>query len=322
MFTKGDAAMQNRFVLLICACFLSGCGMREIGIPARSHMPQNAKPPGTVWPGLEQVKAGDTIAIYLQNGRRFEHLLRGPDAAVDLDLNGIKREHVVAVSRVRRDRLLDGVLTGMAAGTGVGLGYGKAMSEDDLSAAVAAAGAIYGIAGGAGIGALLDAGFASPESPLYVRPAHGLAASSRKRWNLPVSAPELAEWIVGRKLELMLKDGSWIEARVKSGDTRTLELDIRDSSDKSRKGKTETVASENVAAVTYRENTGGNRASAAIGGGLTGFFTATLLASSFDDAADEKPLVIGAGLGLLLGTVTGFGLAEHHNCREVTLSVR
>jgi hypothetical protein len=297
--------------------------MRDMRIQAPSRIHPDARPPADiVWPGLDQVKAGDTIAIYLQNGRRFEHHLRGPDARVDLDMNGIRQEHVVAISQVRRDRLLDGVLTGMAAGTGVAMGYGKALSDNDFSGTVAAVAALYGIAGGAGIGALLDAGFASPEKPLYVRPSPGLVASSQKRWNLPVSAADLTHWVAGREVELMLKNGTWIKARVQGGDSLTLQLDVRDSSDKSRKGKNVTLAAEDVGAAAFRENIGGNRASASVGGALMGFFTAALLAGAYGDAADEKPLVIGAGLGLVLGTVTGLGLAEHHNWREVTLSVR
>jgi hypothetical protein len=320
---QGVVEMRNPVVIFFCVLFISGCGMREMRVPAQSAMVPDARPPGnTVWPGLDRVKTGDTIAIYLQNGRRFEHHLRGPDAAVDLDMNGIRQEHVVAISQVRRDRLLDGVLTGMAAGTGVGMAYGKVLSDNDFSGAIAAVAGIYGIAAGAGIGAMLDAGFASPEKPLYVKPTPGLVASSPKRWNLAVSAADLTNWVAGRDVELMLKNGTWIKARVKDGDRLTLRLDVRDSSDRSRKGENVTVAAEDVGAVAFRENIGGNRASASIGGALTGFFAATLLAGAYDDAADEKPLVIGAGLGLVLGAVTGLGLAEHHNWRELTLSVR
>jgi hypothetical protein len=239
-------------------------------------------------------------------------------------MNGIKRESVVAIARAPKERLVDGVLTGMAVGGGLSFGYGAALAEDDFSRGdVAAVAGTYGIAAGAGIGALLDAGFAVTEKPVYIKTAPGLPVSNARHLNLPVPAPKVANWVRGRKVELMLKDGTYLKGAVRGADEQTLELAVRDSSDKSQKGKKLSLPLERISAITYRESIGGNRAAAAVGGALAGLFSGIGLSTAIDyDAADEGPLVAGAAIGVTLGTLTGVGVADHHNSRQVTLSVR
>jgi hypothetical protein len=317
--------MTRRFPFLLSLVFMTGCAtLRSPRLPSFSlsgQTPGHAMQSG--WPAAGQIQPGERIAIYLDSGRRFEHIVVGPDAGTDLDMNGIRRDDVVAIARAPKERLIDGVLVGMASGAGVAMGWGAKLAEEDFSGDVAAVSAVYGVAAGAGIGALLDAGFANAEKPVYVRPAPGLGASSPRKLNLSISPVHVGNWVRGRKVELMLEDGTYMKGTVRSAVDRVLELAVRDSSDRSRKGKTLSLPVESISAITYRENVGGNRASAGFGGALTGFFTGTLMGGSIGyDSADETPLVVGAAVGLTLGTLTGLGLAEHYNWREVTLSVR
>ena len=177
--------------------------------------------------------------------------------------------------------------------------------------------ALYGAAGGAGIGALLDAGIAKPEKPLWIRPAPGLAASTPRHLNLGVRASALSGWLARRKVQMMLADGTYLKGKIVGGDEREIVISVSDSSVEGRKGRTETIPADQIATVIYKENIGGNRLSAAIGGGLAGSFIGPLIAS----AGDLNGAGVGLGLGLVGGTLTGFGLAQHNNTREVTISV-
>ena len=169
---------------------------------------------------------------------------------------------------------------------------------------------------------MFDAGLAAPEQPVYIRPAAGQAASTARRWHLTIAPERVAGWIAGRRVEMMLTDGTYLKGTVARADTRSIEVAVGDSSEKSYRKRRVEVSVDRLAAVTYRENVGGNRFAATLAGALTGLCAGALAASApASDSADEKPLVFGGGAGVMAGGLTGFGLARHYNSREITLSV-
>lgn len=254
------------------------------------------------------------VAIYLDDGRRLESAV--PDRirlSAVLRNGGLASDRVVAVAAVPRDRLLDGVLVGMGAGAAISQGFGAAVDDSDLSAGLRAVGAAYGLAIGAGLGAMLDAGIAKPEKLVYARSAGLSTASGSRRWNLALPPGGLAGWLRGRKVDLMLRDGTALSGKVVGGDERSVEL--------SRRGRSTSIESAAVSTVIYRENVGGNRFAAALGGGLTGVVNGVMLGGLTDDD-DAAGIVVGGAVGTLVGTAVGFGLAQHENWREVTLTIR
>ena len=289
--------------------------------------PASTEPQGVTfdsWNELRKLAPGMRVAVYLENGGRMVQKFQSvSDAEVVLDIGAVKRQEVVAVAVAPDDRLLNGVLTGAAIGVGVGLGYARAFTDDgDFSGTAAAVGIVYGLAGGSGIGALLDAGTATRERPVYLRAAPA-TLSGTKHWKLEIPGAQLHNWISGRKVELMLRDGSYLKGRAVAGNERIVRVAVGDASDRSLRGQQAEIPVDRVGAVYYRFRIGGNRFAATLGGALTGLFTGTLLGGSIHyDQADETGLVVGAGLGLILGASTGLGLAEYYNVQEITLLVK
>jgi hypothetical protein len=264
------------------------------------------------------------VALYLDNGRRFElEAPPGLDAAALVQNSGLPADRVAAITNVPGDRLRDGVLIGAAAGSGVALGWGYHLAEDDFDRDVAAAALVYGFAAGAGVGALLDAGLAKLEKPLWLRPAPALPASSARRLNIGISPSGLGGWIMGRKVEMMTKDGAYWKGKVLQQSDKSLTLAVSESSIKGQKRKEAEIPLDQIATVFYRERLGGNRFAAALGGGLAGLFIGPLVSTiGGTDAADETRVVAGLGAGLIGGTTAGLALAHYGNRREVTLSIR
>ena len=230
------------------------------------------------WDNLRQLKPETRVAVYLENGSRMVQTFRAvSDSQLVLDINGIDRDRVAAVAIPTDDRLRDGVLVGSSLGAGVGLGWGAAFNEDaDLSAAVVTAGLLYGLGIGAGVGTLLDSGMATPEKPLYMRGGIGQALRPARNWTMKVPRRQLSRWIAGRKVELMLRDGTYLKGKAIEGTDQEIEVAVTGASDESRRGR-RTIRTELISTVAYRENIGGNRLAATIGGGLGGLFSGSLL---------------------------------------------
>ena len=304
----------------------TGCAGRRMNIGLPDAPTQSGTPPdsGTVgsWENLQQLKPGNRIAVYLENGGRMvQRFMAVTESNLILDINGVEREKVVAVALVPDDRLRDGVLAGSGIGAGIGIGIGAAFTEDgdEFSAAAVTAGLVYGFGIGAGVGTLLDSGLATRERGLYFRGGTGRPLSPARNWTLKIPRHQLFRWIEGRKLHLMLRDAAYLKGKVINGTESEIEFDVTDASEKSYRGRIR-ISTDHISTVAYRENIGGNRLAAAIGGGLGGFFSGALLGAADQDSAHG--FVIGTGVGTLVGSLVGLGLAEHYNWREVMLIVQ
>lgn len=320
--------MMRLWVCLLSSVMALGCAARKdwdwaaqySAIPRAS---QNPAPERTLadWDSLEQLKPGSRVAVYLENGGKMIQKFQGFDPErVVLDIDGVPREKIVAVAEAPEDKPLNGVLIGIGSGVGVGLGSAAAFHAEEGGdfGPIAAWLSIYGVMGGAGSGALLDAGMATPEKPVFMRGNSG-PAREWKRWTLHVPALQVLGWVSGRKVELMLQDGTYVQGKVVGGKNGTLRVDVDDSSRKDYEDRILEFTADQLGAITYRERTGGNRASAGFGGGIAGFFIGGALGMPFSDAADETGIVLGFGGGSILGTLIGLGLAEHYGAREITL---
>jgi F0F1-type ATP synthase assembly protein I len=323
------ARILSHTISLFLILVNSACAgrLKSIGLPTTSTQPGTPIDSGPVgnWENLQQLKPGTWVAVYLENGSRMVQRFRTvTDSQLVLDSDGIDRGRVVAVALPADDRLRDGVFVGSCLGAGMGIGWGSVFSEDsaDFSAAAATAGLLYGLAVGAGVGTLLDSGMATPEKPLYMRGGVGKALMPARNWTLKVPRHQLSQWVAGRKLELMLRDGTYLKGRAIEGTDSEIELAVTDASEKFYRGRKTRILTELISTVAYRENIGGNRLAASIGGGLGGVFSGALLGMSMDQDSDAKPLVIGASVGTLVGSTLGLGLAEHYNWRHVMLVVQ
>jgi hypothetical protein len=326
-YLGGDDVARRFSYTIFLIVVNSACAGRlaSISFPAAStQRPIDSGSLGN-WENLQQLKPGTWIAVYLDNGSRMVQRFRtATDSQLAVDIDGIDRGRVVAVTLAADDRLRDGVLAGSILGAGIGIGWGAVFSEDsaDFSAAAATAGLLYGLGVGAGVGTLLDSGMATPEKPLYMRGGIGKALMPARNWTLKVPRHQLSQWIAGRKLELMLRDGTYLKGRAIEGTDREIELAVTDASEKSYRGRRSRISTGQISTVAYRENIGGNRVAATIGGGLGGLFSGALLGTSMDQNSDATPLVVGAGIGTLVGSTLGLGLAEHYNWRHIMLVVQ
>jgi hypothetical protein len=311
-------------LLLILAS--TGCAGRlmNIGLPEVPTQPGTPPDSGTLgsWENLQQLKPGSRIAVYLENGGRMvQRFMAVTESRLALDINGVEREKVVAVALVPDDRLRDGVLAGSGIGAGIGIGLGASFTEDadELSAAAVTAGLVYGFGIGAGVGTLLDSGLATRERALYFRGGTGKPLTPARTWTLKIPRHQLFRWIEGRRLHIMLRDAAYLKGKVIHGTEREIEFQVTDASEKHHRGRRIRISTDHISTVAYRENIGGNRLAAAIGGGLGGFFSGALLGAADQDSAHG--FVIGTGVGTLVGSMIGLGLAEHYNWREVMLIV-
>jgi hypothetical protein len=270
---------------------------------------------------VREIVPGTRVAVYLENGGRMAQIFTGASATeLFLDVGAFPRDQVVAVATAPADRLLNGVLTGAGIGAGVGLGYAAALSDGNLSRTSAGIGSVYGVAAGAGIGALLDAGIATRERPLYLRGSASPPSGAFRHWQFDVRVPAVHRWISGRNVELMLRDGTYVKGRVLRGDSGAIRIAARKASDKTYAGRETEISTDRISTVYYRERIGGNRFAATLGGALAGLFSGLLIGGS--DSESETGVIVGAGLGLVFGTGTGLGVAEHYNLREFTLRVK
>ncbi len=177
---------------------------------------------------------------------------------------------------------------------------------------------MIGSAGGAAIGGLLDAGMATPEKIIYALEPQTV---SSRRWKLTVPPEEVFNWIWNRKVDLMLKDGTYIRGQVEKGDQQSIVMRVSDASLDSLKGGQQ-IPSTSISTVVYREKLDGSTAAAAVGGGLAGMFLGAIGGLASSDASNEGPRSAGGGIaGGLAGTLTGLVLSER-NWREITLIVK
>ena len=318
--------MKRVFLTVLVLALCSGCAGRRRPVfrtpLAPAIFPQALSPDAAdPWSRVREVAQGTRVAVYLENGGRMVQIFTGASATeLFLDIGAFPRDQVVALATAPVDRLLNGVLVGAGIGTGVGLGYAAALSDSDLSRTAAGIGSVYGSAAGAGIGALLDAGIATRERPLYLRGSSSPPSGALRHWQFDVGAPTMHRWISGRKVDLMLRDGTYVKGRVLRGDSGTIRIAARKASDKGYAGRESEIPTDQISTVYYRERIGGNRFAASLGGALAGLFSGLLIGGS--DSGSETGVIIGGGLGLVLGTGTGLGLAEHYNLREFTLKVK
>lgn len=312
-------------LLLILANTSCARRLMNIGLPDAPTQPGTPPDSGSLgsWENLQQLKPGSRIAVYLENGGRMvQRFMAVTESRLVLDINGVERDRVVAVALVPDDRLRDGVLAGSAIGAGMGIGMGAAFTEDaELSATAVTAGLVYGFGIGAGVGTLLDSGLATRERALYFRGGAGRPLVPARTWTLKIPRHQLFRWIEGRKIDLMLRDAAYLKGKVIHGTEREIEFQVTGASEKSYRGRQIQISTDQISTVAYKENIGGNRLAAAIGGGLGGFFSGALLGASADQDSAHG-LVIGTGVGTLVGSMIGLGLAEQYNWREVTLIVQ
>lgn len=308
------------YALALITIAMAGCSHRS---PARWNV-QPDIPAAVVasrvddWNSLGLVAHDTPVEVHLDNGSRSVQRFRGFSASqIDLETGSIERPRVAAVVIVARDRLLNGALIGAATGAATGVVLAAAYSDSDLE--LGASSAVFSSAVGAGLGALFDGGLATPGRAVYLKGDNGSPLEKRDNWTVEVRPDRLIGWVQGRVVEMMLRDGVYLKGRIAAGDERSLTLEVRDSSDSKLKGRLLTVTVERIGTVAFRENIGGNRLAAGLAGGISGFFLGSTAGIVSESGAAA---VVGASLGILLGTGTMLAVAQGRNGREVMLVIR
>ncbi|MFB3903467.1 MAG: hypothetical protein ACE15E_08445 [Acidobacteriota bacterium] len=271
------------------------------------------------WQNVASLKPGDRVAVYLKTGGKIAEAFQAYDAGrIVLRSGPIEREKISVVSLPARDTLKNGALMGAASGFAVLAAVSAPV--DDFAEGVWVILGAAGAAGGSGIGALLDAGMATPEKVIYACEPQTKAITAR-RWKLTVASEDVFNWIWNRKVDLMLKDGTYLRGQVERGDQHNITMRVEDSSTDALKG-VQQILSTSISTVVYREKLNGSRVAAVIGGAFAGLFLGAIAGLATSDAANEGPRAAGGGIaGGLAGTMTGLGLSEL-NWREITLVVR
>jgi len=309
------------WALALITISMAGCSYRA---PARWNL-QPVTPAAAAasrvddWNTLGLIARDTAVEVHLDNGSRTVQRFRGFTATqIDLETGSIERPRVAAVVIVARDRFLNGVLIGATTGLAPGLVLATA-PRSDIDPDFLAVSIAYSSAVGAGLGALFDGGLATPPRVVYLKGDNGSPLEKRDNWTVEVRPDRLIGWVQSRVVEMMLRDGVYLKGRVAAGDERSLTLEVRDSSDSKLKGRLLTVGVERIGTVAFRENIGGNRLAAGLAGGISGFF----LGSTAGIVSESGPAaVVGASLGILLGTGTMLAVAQERNGREVMLVIR
>ncbi len=269
------------------------------------------------WQALSEVKPEAPLLIYLKNGGRMKQRFISYDQSrLVTDIGEIARKDIAAISLFRPERLWDGTLRGGAIGTGALLIPLAAYGDGTDGAAGAA---VIGFLAGAGLGALFDAGVAKPDKPVFVDSPQSESASTR-RWSLKVPHENLAGWLRHQRVQLMLKDGTYVRGTVVKGTETSLEIDVRESSRQGLHGNASVNTTE-IGTVIFRQKLGGSTAAAAAGGAISGFWLGAVAGVGNGDSESGPRIIVGAlGGALAGGLLSGFGIS-HMNTREITLVV-
>lgn len=136
-----------------------------------------------------------------------------------------------------------------------------------------------------------------------------------------MAAACLVFWLRGKPVHMMLKDGTYLRGKVTDGNEAAVVVALKESSDGSEKSE-RTVSVHEVGTVIVREKIGGSIAAAGVAGGLLGFCGGVVAGAVSGNGNDPGPRVLlGAGLGLLVGTTASILGTDHFNWREITLIV-
>ena len=274
------------------------------------------------WTALSSLPAGTPVMIYLKNGaRRQETLVRVTDQEIVTHVGAIRASDIAAVSRFRPERLWDGALRGV--GIGVATGSILTASAGDAQGGAWVASAVLGSLAGAGFGALFDSAVAKPDKQLFLDAPPSSARPGIRDWTLRVRPEHLSAWALGKSVHVMLKDGTYLRGKVKSGNETSIVIALREASDRPKEKENRTVSVSEVGTVIVREKLGGSIAAAAVGGGLAGFWGGAMAGVFSSNGSDEGPrAVIGAGLGTLFGATAATVGIDQLNWREITLIVQ
>jgi len=274
------------------------------------------------WQELSSLPAGTPLVIYLKNGaRRQESLVRVTGQELVTHVGPIQASDIAAVSLFRKERLWDGTLRG--SGIGVGITSIITASVADKGEDAWAAATVFGLAVGAGFGALFDAAVAMPDKQVFLDAPPGSARSGVRHWTLRVRPEHLSAWVLEKTVHIMLKDGTYLRGKVRGGNEGSIMLAVREASDGSTGKEDRMIPASDVGTVIVREKIGGSVAAAAVGGVLAGLWGGAALGALSADAANKGPgALLGAGLGTLVVTTGAVGGTDHLNWREITLIVQ
>ncbi|RPI24323.1 MAG: hypothetical protein EHM61_17425 [Acidobacteria bacterium] len=270
------------------------------------------------WEALANLKADTPIVIYLKNGGQMRQQFVSSDAAsVTTDAGPVARSDISAICLFRPERLWDGTLRGGAIGVGtmlIAVASYDDRGEDAFIGTVPVA-----FLAGCGLGALFDAGVAKPDIPVFVDTPGTSRPPSLRHWTIRVPAAQLARWLKRERVQLMLKDGTFVRGMVREATETSLQIDVAESSKQGVKGETAIPTSE-IGTVIFGKKMGGSTAAAVTGGAIAGFFSGVV--AGVGDGSNEAPAVlVGATIGTLVGAAAaGWGI-DRMNTREITLIV-
>ncbi len=276
----------------------------------------------TAWQELSSLPLGTQLVIYLKNGaRRQERLVRVTGQELVTHVGPIQASDIAAVTLFRRERLWDGTLRG--SGIGVGITSIITASVADKGEDAWAAATVFGLAVGAGFGALFDAAVAMPDKQVFLDAPPGSARPGVRHWTLRVRPEHLSAWVLEKTVHIMLKDGTYLRGKVRGGNESSIMLAVREASDGSTGKEDRMIPASDVGTVTVREKIGGSVAAAAVGGVLAGLWGGAALGALGADGGNKGPrALIGAGLGTLVVTTGAVGGTDQLNWREITLIVQ
>ena len=316
----------HSILVVVASCLVAGgCSMRS-GLDHWSVPEPAATTPEPEWDGapeewkaLNRLKRGTRVAVYRKDGRVSRESIRyATPQEILLESHSVPREDVLAVARVPKDSAWDGTAIGLGIGAALGLATGVAAdATEDVDPLPMT---IWGALWGAGPGALLDAGIAKKEEMVYRREPETLSVPDD--WTFTVTPNNVARWVTGRKIDLMLADATYFSGKVVQGDGDEIEVEVKDSSREDKKGTRTRIRTGAISTINFTENRGGNLAVAAVGGALAGLLMGGTWGSLAEFPNEGIGTVMAGGLGAVVGASVGGGLAYHNKRREVTLVVQ
>ncbi|GAB4253296.1 MAG: hypothetical protein Kow00109_28940 [Acidobacteriota bacterium] len=223
------------------------------------------------------------------------------------------REEVAAVAVIPEDSNWSGVAVG--AGAGGILGLLGASTDEDMSAAFWG---LVGLGAGALAGALIDEGVRDAERLVY---AAGQPEVEPRRWRIEVARQDLGAWLQDRRVHLMLRDGSYIDADVEGAQGSNLMVKVREVEGPFAGRGTNGIPLEEIASVIYRERTRGSVPAAAVGGAVGGSLAGAWVAGLVGDVSGDESRALGGGIaGGVIGILGSWAAVERYGTREVVIT--
>jgi len=148
---------------------------------------------------------------------------------------------------------------------------------------------------------------------LYAEAKKALEESQPTKGTLRVNSGSLGAMVVGEKIKMMLRDGTYAEGKVSSASLEEITLRVKKTEPKGRLARPEAVIPARSISVVYLKRRGSAAVPVVLGiGGFLGGMLVGALASGFYSSDGPTPAMLGATWGGAIGGAVagGYGGAK------------